>query len=314
MQFWALIVDSFRESIDRKIFWVLVVISVLVAAAMFCVGIESDRITLCFGLWELQTDHYDPLLGLGRSHVIGFAVYILLDMFLGWIGIVLMLIATGGIFPALMERGAIDVVVSKPIGRHKLFLYKYLASMVFVFVQALFFVGLTFLVMGFRWGVWAPGYVLAVPLLVLLFSYIYCVSVLVAVKTKSTVAAILLAIGAWVLFATPTTTLQFFETFPSLQRHERLYQVVRVVSWIPPKTAEFPYIVARWAQASTSVDLLPDFISETSNPNEYAQLDGARKMEEKELAKNPVYSIGSSLIFECAIVLWAMSVFVRKDY
>ena len=44
MQLWALIVDGFRESRDRKIFWVMIGISVLIAAVMACVGYdETDR-------------------------------------------------------------------------------------------------------------------------------------------------------------------------------------------------------------------------------------------------------------------------------
>ena len=56
MQFWALIVDSFRESLDRKIFWVMAAMSVLIAAAMFCIGFEPGKIVIFFGTWEFQTD------------------------------------------------------------------------------------------------------------------------------------------------------------------------------------------------------------------------------------------------------------------
>jgi ABC-type transport system involved in multi-copper enzyme maturation permease subunit len=311
MQFWALVVDSLRESLDRKIFWVLIAITLLIVAAMICVGFESDRVNFFFGLWDLETDHMDPLSGLGRSRIVGLVVYLLMDMFLGWIGVILMIIATAGVFPAFMERGAIDVLLSKPMSRHRLFLYKYLASMVFVLLQASLFVVLTFLVMGLRWGVWVPGYLLSIPLLVLLFSYVYCVSVLVAVKTRSTVAAILLSVGAWVLYICPGTALQVFDSFPSFKEHERLYQAVRVASWIPPKTAEVPYLAANWAGAGTSIDVFPSSMGDMADQESIEQ---ARKIEERELRKSPVYSIGSSLLFEAAIVIWAMCLFARKDY
>ncbi len=226
-------------------------------------------------------------------------------------------LATPGVYQdadVIAVTGVTAVVVAKPMGRRKLFLYKYLASMVFVALQAALFVGLTFLVMGFRWHVWVPGYLLSIPLLVLLFSYLYCVSVLVAVRTRSTVAAILLSIGAWVFFAMPATALQAFETVPALKEHAGLHRAIKVVSWIPPKTADFPYLAARWAGAGLSIDLIPESATTQDNPEDQAQIDSARKMEERELMKSPFYSIGSSLLFEAVVLLLAMQVFVRRDY
>lgn len=195
-----------------------------------------------------------------------------------------------------------------------MFLYKYLAGMLFVMLQATLFFGLTFLVMGLRWGIWAPGYLLCIPLLVLLFSYVYCVSVLVAVRTRSTLAAVLLSLGAWVAFAFIHQAPGVFDAFPSLKEHRRLCSAIRVVSWIPPKTGDFPYLAAHWAGAGTSLDIFPDSMIDTSSDEERAQVERARDIEERELMKNPVYSIGSSLLFEAVVVLLAMWTFARKDY
>ncbi len=314
MQLWTLVVDSFRESLDRKVFWVMAGFAVLVAATMACIGMEADRVTILFGLWDIKTDHYNPLSGIGRSHIASWVVYMLTYSLLGWVGTILMIIATAGMFPAMMRRGSIDVPLSKPLGRHRLFLYKYLSSMVFVFLQASLFVGLIFLVMGIRWGVWVPGYLLSIPLLVLLFSYVYCVSVLVAVRTGSGVAATLLSIGAWVLYICPGTAVQTFEQFPDLKKHERIYQTMRVAAWIPPKTGDIPYLAARWAGAGTSLDMIPPSWMQVGTQNNRAQIDSAREIEEGELAKNALLSIGSSLAFEAVIVLLAMWSFSRKDY
>ena len=314
MQFWTLVVDSFRESLDRKIFWVMAGFAVLVAGMMACIGMEADRVTILFGLWDFETDHYNPLSVLGRSHIAGLVVYMLTFLLLGWIGTILMIIATAGMFPAMMRRGSIDVPLSKPLGRYRLFLYKYLASMVFVLLQATIFVGLTFLVMGIRWGVWLPGYLFSIPLLVLLFSYVYCISTLVAVRTGSGVAATLLSIAAWVLYVCPAMALQTFEEYPSLKKHERIYQMMRVVAWIPPKTGDITYFAASWAGAGTSLDIIPASWFEKGALNRGAQFDSAREMEERELAQNPFVSIGSSLLFEAVVVLLGMWSFARKDY
>ena len=314
MQFWALINDSLRESRDRKIFWLLVCLTLLVALLMLCVGFGPDRVSFFFGLWEPETDSFNPLSDIGRSRIVAVVVYGLMEHILGLIGVTLMLIATAGMFPAMMEGGQIDVLLAKPLTRAKLFLCKYMAGMVFVLVQATLFVGLTFLVMGLRWGVWAPGYLLCIPLMGLLFSYIYCVSVLVAVYLRSTVAAILLSIAAWIAFAVVHQAPQLFEGFPSLQKHARLYRVVGVVSWVPPKTGDITYLAAQWAGAGTSGELIPESVVEAGTDADRERMERAQQVEKGLLDLDPVASIGSSLVFEAVIVLLALWRFSRQDF
>ncbi len=323
MQLWALIHDSFRHAVDRKIFWVVLAITVLVTLAMASVGFEGNRVSFLFGLWDSQSDEYNPLTLIGRTRLLGIVVHSISDLFLGWVGITLMIIATASIFPATMEPGAVDILISKPIARPLLFLYKYVASMVFVLLQAALFVGLTFLVMGFRWGVWAPGYLLTIPLMLLLFSYVYCVSVLVGVHTRSSVAAILVSLAAWIGFSLVHQAPLFFETFPDLKKNENTYRVTQAVAWIPPKTGDIPYIAARWSGAGTSMDATPSTVKkemQSSGPDDDAYtyppgtLERTVAWEERQIAKSPWTSIGSSLLFEAFIVIFAMRRFSRQDF
>ena len=201
----------------------------------------------------------------------------------------------------------------QPISRMRFFLYKYVSSMVFVLFQATWFVVLTFLVMGFRWGVWRPGYLLSVPLLVLLFSYVFCVSVFVGVKTRSAMAAILVSIAAWAVFALVHQVPQIFDAYPTLKEHKTIYNTLRIISWIPPKTGDFDYLAARWANVGPSGDVFPSAMM-SSSEKERDQMNRAREVEKRQLLNSPVLSIGSSLLFEGVVVLLAMWSFSRRDY
>jgi len=308
MQLWALIVDSFRESLDRKIFWVLIVISMLVAAAMFCIGFAPTHVDLMFGMWEIETVRYNPETAIGRGNIASIAVGIA-DLALGVIGLTLMIVATANFFTAFIEGGAIDVVLSKPISRAKLFLGKYIASMVFVLLQAAFFGVVTFLVMGLRWGTWLPNYLLIIPLLVILFSYIYCISVWAAVTTRSVIAAIFVAMGAWFMFFCVQAADDSMTLYPTLKEHRTVYNTVRTLRWVFPKTQDIAYLVERWTEAGSAADLIP----ETAQQDE-EMMKRAREVEAERRAVNPVHTIGTSLAFEAVIVMLAMWSFSRKDY
>ena len=66
-------------------------------------------------------------------------------------------------------------------------------------MQVLVFSAASFLVIRMGGGVWEPRLFLAVPLVVCVFSYLWCVSVLIGVLTRSAVAAILLTVIAWMM-------------------------------------------------------------------------------------------------------------------
>jgi ABC-type transport system involved in multi-copper enzyme maturation permease subunit len=318
MQFWALIVDSFRESLDRKIFWVLVVMTLMVAGAMACVGFEPDKITVMFGMWEIETDVFAPIATatgeaeLNESLIASIIVYGLMDFVLGSVGVLLAIIATASFLPAFLERGAVDVVLAKPLSRLKLLIGKYLGSMVFMFVHAAFFVGLTFLIAGLRWGVWIPGYLLAIPLMILLFSYVYCISAWAAVRYRSAIVAIFLSVGAWIVFSGVQTLADSFEIFPSWKENRMVYNTARVARWVIPKTQDVTYLAARWSGARTSADIIPEVPDQTEQERE--MVERATETERARMNINPVHTIGSSLLFEAVVVMLAVWQFSRRDF
>lgn len=310
MQIWALIVDSFRESRDRKIFWVMLFISLLISALMFCIGFKPGRVDILFGTWQIETDMFTVGNAIRPDLVATIAVEWILDVALGWIGIILALIATAAFFPTMMERGAIEVLLSKPIARWRLFLGKYLGSMVFIAFHATVFGVLTFLIIGIRWKAWIPGYLLAIPLIVILFSYLYCVSALVAVWTRSTVAAVLLSLGAWVVFAGVQSTADMFPIM-GLEKYKTAHTAAKVARWVVPKTQDITYLAKKWSGGTVSTE----FFSIDDAPDEDRQIIArAEDLERHRMEVRAVYTIGSSLLFEALIIALAMWKFTRQDY
>lgn len=310
MQFWAIVVDGFRQSRDRKIFWVMLAITLLVAGAMACIGFSPGRISFLFGFWEIQDDRFTILSGLREDLIATILVDYIMALILGWIGITLAIIATAGFLPAFLERGSVDVVLSKPMPRWRLFLAKYAGAMVFVLVQATVFVVLTFLVAGFRWGVWITGYLLCIPLVVLLFSYLYCISACVAVRFRSTVVSVIVTIGAWLVFSSVQTMGDMFEMYPSWQQNRTAYAAVRAARWIVPKTEDVVYLAKAWTGARPATEVMPEFEDE----HEREVVDRAAKIEIERMNINPVLTIGSSLLFEGVVLLFAIWTFSRRDY
>ncbi|MBA4067107.1 MAG: hypothetical protein C0501_26050 [Isosphaera sp.] len=107
------------------------------------------------------------------------------------------IVVTAGFVPNLLRKGTLDLYVVKPIGRSELLVYKYVGGLLFVFLLTTLTVGGVWVVIGLRAGVWAPAFLLLIPILTLYFAIVYAVSVLIGVLTRSALVAILLALLAW---------------------------------------------------------------------------------------------------------------------
>jgi ABC-type transport system involved in multi-copper enzyme maturation permease subunit len=207
----AIFLDAYRELNARKLFWVTMVISGVVVGAFAFIGINENGIRLI--VWDVDvfgvTSEIMPPAVFYKSMFINFGI----GAWLTWAAAILALVSTASIFPDFITGGSIDLALSKPIGRWRLFLTKYAAGLLFVALQVSVFCTGAFLVIGLRGGVWEPGVFLAIPIVVVFFSYLFCVCAFLGLLTRSTIAALILTIlfwfGVYAVHATETTLLMF---------------------------------------------------------------------------------------------------------
>jgi len=314
MQVWALIVDSFRDVIDRKLFWIMVILSVSIAGAMACITFDTNGINILFGTWHIGSHSWSTSSPQVRANVGALLVKIIADLYIGWVGMVLALLSTSGMFPAFMAPGAVDVVVSKPISRYVLFLGKYAGAMVFVFLQAVLFVSLTFIVIGLRWHYWLWGYLWLIPLMVVLFSYLFSFCALFGVLTRSALASLLLTLLAWIGMWMPQSMYGLAVTFEEqIDPHQQWQHVLRTINWAVPKTQDIPHIAGNLVNAALLADIMGPDPTQMS-PDDARSLLDARAVEQRASDVDVFSSIGSSLASESVIVVLAMVLFKRRDF
>lgn len=206
----ALLLDAYRELHSKKLFWITMVLSGLVVLSFGCVGLNEQGITIL--VWEIPIQLFNSrVMSPATFYKLLFA-NLGISVWLAWIGIVLALISTAGMIPDFVANGSIDLMLSRPISRWRLFLTKYLMGLLFVTLQVGVFSLASMLVIGLRGHAWEPRVLLAVPLVGLIFSYLFCVCVLLGLLTRSTIASLLLTILFWVgLFGLHTTNQVFLQ-------------------------------------------------------------------------------------------------------
>jgi ABC-2 type transport system permease protein len=222
--FAALLLDAYRELNSKKLFWIILALSAVFVVAYGSIGFDGTGVSMFFGLWHIDNEYLVRGSPAARLLYRGIFSTFVVPIWLAWIATILALISTATIFPDFVASGSIDLVLSKPIGRIRLFFYKYIASLLFVLLQVTLFCVGVFFCMGARLDDWEWRIFLAIPIVVLFYSYLFSVCVLIGVWTRSALAALLLTLLLWFsLYAIneTETVLNLFRTQMTLRIEEQ---------------------------------------------------------------------------------------------
>jgi hypothetical protein len=132
----------------------------------------SHRPALFFGAWSLS------FLELPLGLLIHLVEDTLLNGIGGWVVLLAGVIVTAGFIPNMLRKGAIDLLLTKPLSRPLVLLYKYLGGLLFVVMLTAVAVGGVWLMIGLKTGVWAPGVLYAIGGITFYFAILYACSTL----------------------------------------------------------------------------------------------------------------------------------------
>ena len=200
----ALFLDAYRELNSKKLFWITMVLSVMIVAGFATGGLNEKGLTLLW--WEFEF----PVLNTTFIPTDLFYKFMFAQLgvpiWLTWVATILALVSTASIFPDFLASGSIELTLSKPISRTRLFLTKFATGLLFVALQVFVFTFACFLLIGFRGGAWEWRLFFAVPIVLLFFSYLFSIQSLLGLLTRSTIASLLLTMLIWfALFLLNTT-------------------------------------------------------------------------------------------------------------
>lgn len=117
-----------------------------------------------------------------------------------WVGILLALFATGGLIASMLQRGQVDLLLTKPLSRSKILTGRLLGVSVVMLALLVYLLGAVWLVMSLKTGVWNPRFLIAIGIVFVMFMILYSLITFTSVWTGSTPLSLILTFG--LLFAT----------------------------------------------------------------------------------------------------------------
>jgi len=314
LQIWALILGTIRETIEKKIFWINLLLSTLVILGVASISFNDQGIEVFFGWQTIEQTGLSTANPFYRGLISMLLSGLFVDYYIGWVACILGLVSTAGVFPSLMEKGSIDAIVARPLSRWTIFFAKYAGSLFYMLVQATFFIVLLFLVVGWRWHVWFPGLLWSIPLVVLLFSYLYCICVAFGLWTRSSIASLLLTLAMWLI---PITGIHYgYETTHSFliaKDWHKIKSATATLRWFVPNTTGIARMVQSAMDDTDPLELFKQQ-AERGLPLSMEEVEYALEFEKKMIAKPWYYWVGPSLAFEAVVLLLTGWRFSRKDF
>lgn len=194
LKFKAIIEETFREAKARKTlvgFFILSCVLIVLAFVIF----QNDTVKTAMD----ETAH-------GRAEDAAAAILntTVLDVMwtvIAWIlyvfAMCLGIFASASFITSLMEKGAVDLLLSKPVPRWLYILGRYSGAFIIMFLEVAFFVIGMWVVVSLSVGRWNLGFAMSIIHIMLGFAGLYSVVVLVSVLSRSNLLAIIAGFGTF---------------------------------------------------------------------------------------------------------------------
>ncbi|HEV3386013.1 MAG TPA: ABC transporter permease subunit [Gemmata sp.] len=149
--------------------------------------------------WPHITQLFFGAVTISKEFPLGVVLWFIEDRIINGYGAALTLligvVITGFFIPNMLRKGALDLLITKPISRPALLIYKYIGGLSYMLILSIATIGGIWVVLAIRSGFWNPNFLLLIPILTFTFAILYAFSTFVAVFTRSSIAAILLTCG-----------------------------------------------------------------------------------------------------------------------
>jgi len=169
------------------------------------------------------------------------------------VGLFLSIFATANLVPVMLEKGYVDLLLSKPLSRPALFLGRYLGALSVVGINLFYLVVGVWAIVGIKTGVWKPGVLKAGLIILLTYGVLLGFMMMVGVVTRSSSITIMLT-----YFLFPVTLFLAFRSGLTVMLTRRVFvYLLDGLYWVLPKTKEVFTIMASLAAGQPAGSLAP---------------------------------------------------------
>lgn len=150
--------------------------------------------------------------------------------------LLLAIFSSASFIPIMLEKGNIDLLLSKPISRTQLLLGKYLGGTIVVFINIAFLILGAWIIISLKFSYWNFNFPIVILAITFTFSILYSVVVLFGILFRSSVPGMMIA---YFIFLILSPAIHFIKLqLQTLTGKELLKSIVDGLYYFIPKTSE----------------------------------------------------------------------------
>lgn len=233
MIFLTLVYGIFREAIAKKIFVGFFAISTLIIL-IFLFLINVDSIEGMVNLVESSGEE-----GI-RQLVIGFEVAMINISYL--LIITFCFISVSSFIPSMLEKGNVDILLSKPVSRSNIILAKFTGGVLLIFLSLVYLIGIVWLILSSKSGFWHTPFLYSILWFTVSFAVIYSLIILIGLVSQSTILSIIISLFL-VFIVCPILSVREQVIFSFVENGAARF-VINFFYYILPKTSDINKIIS----------------------------------------------------------------------
>ncbi len=228
---------TFRESLAKKTFVVFFLLSTI-NHIFFLLALDVDVVDGAFAMVQIFGEDLRTNKAIDVQEMIIVIESFIAVFFAFCGGIFFSIFATASLVPSMLEKGSVEVLISKPLSRAQLFIGRYLGAQSIMVLNIIYLIGGSWLILSIKTGVWYFPYLYAIPMVIVSFVFMYTLMAFVGLVSKSTGVTIMIAYSA-ILFSTIFT--------PNKDRlyallSKTIYYFLESIYHVLPKTYDMGFI------------------------------------------------------------------------
>ncbi len=216
MKFLAIIEATIREGIARKTIlgmFIVSTVTIIIAILLFQMDVvQHGLLSPAASHIQVRNGHASappPASMMGVTVLDG--VWMVISSLLLFICVFLGVFVTAGFITSLMEKGSIDLLLSKPVSRWTYIAGRYVGSVVIILAEVAYLIFGLWIVAGCSLGSWNAGFLGSIITITLAFAGVYSLVTLFGVLTRSSWFAIIIGLALYIFAAVVIPLGQFVD-------------------------------------------------------------------------------------------------------
>jgi len=150
--------------------------------------------------------------------------------------LLLAIFASSSFIPILLEKGTIDLFLSKPVSRAQLIYGKFLGGTIVVLVNIAFLVIGIWLIISIKFSYWDAAFLWSVLIITFTFAVLYSLIVLCGILTRGSMLGMMLAYFIFLILSPVMALLN--NKADTLIKNDVVRNIVKGIYYFIPKTSE----------------------------------------------------------------------------